>query len=362
MGWITIETPYLFMKDRLIYSILAVVLSLIGDPLFMDNRAHAAENEWISFASDRSGNFEIYSMKTNNGDLRRIPTNLGHEDRRPWFPNLAWAPDGSFLAHTASRDGLKIYVMNTKTREHRRLTDLHREEWSPAISPDGKQIAYVARDHEMNRIYKTDINGADVIALTALGYHGRPAWSPDGKQIAFISSNHDRDKKGGLYVMNNDGKNLRQVPVFAAGTFHNKCAWSPDGKQIAFSISTPQAQRDHLCVIDVSGKNFRQLTQGGPLKEAGNFPLPLPLSLPMIDSPAWSPDGKWIAYVYSDTIFWQTADIYVIDAAGNELGKPLVQGVGMDVSPAWVPEGFLSVSLNAEKQITLWIRLKQTAD
>ena len=56
---------------------------------------------------------------------------------------------------------------------------------------------------------------------------------------------------------------------------------------------------------------------------------------------------------------WQLADIYIIDAEGNGPGKPIVESVGQDLSPAWVPEGFLSVSPGAEKQMTLWGRLKQ---
>ena len=90
------------------------------------------------------------------------------------------------------------------------------------------------------------------------------------------------------------------------------------------------------------------------------FPLPPPARLPKISSPAWSPDGKQIAYVYSDTVLWQTADIYVIDADGNERGAPLVDGVRQELSPMWVPEGFLSVSPSAEKQTTLWGRLKES--
>ena len=364
MRWTRTEITLFFMKGWLIYPILAVALFLIGVLLFIDNGAHAAESEWISFVSDRSGNFDVYIMNTNGGDLHRIPTNLGHEDRRPWFPDLAWAPDGRFLANTAHRDGFKkIYVMDTRTREHRRLTDRHEEEWFPAISPDGKQIAYVARDHEMDRIYKTDANGADVVELTDPGSHGRPAWTPDGGRIAFVSLSHDRGKRG-LYVMNADGKRLRRVPVPAIGTFHNACAWSPDGKQVAFSIYIPQTMRYHLCVIDVDGENFRQLTQGGPILKPmiEEKQLPPRSRLPMIGSPAWSPDGKWIAYVFSDTIFWQTADIYIIGAEGNGRGKPLVKEAGMDVSPVWVSEAFLSVSPNVEKQTTLWGKLKQKAD
>ena len=171
--------------------------------------------------------------------------------------------------------------------------------------------------------------------------------------------------------MDADGRELRRVndqKIQALnGIFQNECAWSPDGKQIAFSIVVPRDNRMHLCVIDANGKNFRQLTQGGPIVKpvivrpaiAGKQPPPT-FPLPEIGSPAWSPDGKRIAYVYSDTILGQTADIYIIDAKGNERGASLVKEAGIDVSPAWVPEGFLSVSPSAEKLMMLWGKLKQT--
>ena len=84
---------------------------------------------------------------------------------------------------------------------------------------------------------------------------------------------------------------------------------------------------------------------------------------PAIYYPAWSPDSKWIFYVFSDDPSpLQSADIFVIDSKGNGRGTPLVKEAGQDLFPAWVPEGFFSVSPSAEKQTTLWSRLKQKAD
>lgn len=359
------------MKRILTYVVLGTVLLLNGSLLFIDNWADAAGRQWISFASSRSGTLDIYIMDTNGGGLRRLTTNLVPKDDSgpPWPPDLTWSPDGRFLAYTSNRDGnFQTYIMDTRTREHQRLTDHDKRELYPAWSPDGKWIAYVAGDPGKSRIYKTDVNGAHPIELTDPGYYGRPAWSPDGKLIAFVSLSHGKvGMRNGLYVMNTNGEKLRRVPDRIGGLFTSRCAWSPDGKLIAFSLHIPQAQRYHLCVIGVDGENFRQLTQGGPIakpliaekRKPVNVPLPL-LPLPEIYSPAWSPDGKRIAYVYSDTILRQTADIYIIDAKGNDRGTPLVKERGIDVSPTWVPEGFLSVSPSAEKQTTLWGRLKQT--
>ena len=352
------------------YVVLGTVLLLSACLLLINNWAHAAGSERISFASNRSRTLDIYIMDTDGEGLRRLATNLVRKaGGPPWPPDLTWSPDGRFLAYTSNRDGnAKTFIMNTRTTEHRRLTDHNERELYPAWSPDGKWIAYVAGDAERSRIYKTDVNGAHPVKLTAPGYYGRPAWSPDGKQIAFVSLSHDKvGMRNGLYVMNANGKRLRRVADRNRGMFTSKCDWSPDGKQIAFSLYIRQTQRYHLCVIDEDGENFRQLTRGDPIvnpliaerQKPVNVQLPR-TPLPEVNSPAWSPDGKRIAYVYSDTILGQTADLYIIDAKGKERGTPLVKEAGIDVSPAWVPEGFLSVSPSTEKQTTLWGRLKQT--
>ena len=363
------------MKRIPTYVMLGTVLLLSGCLLFIANWANAAKSEWISFASNRTGNFDIYVIDTNGENLRNLTDAPSRELEH------AWSPDGRFLAYVSNRDGdFKIYVMDTRTGEHRRLTNHHEKEWAPAWSPDGKWIAFVSRSDEIvppvkfkitSHIYRIDANGANLVQLTDQGKNLRPAWSPDSKQIAFVSYHRGKERKG-LYIMDADGRRLRRVrdqKVQALnGIFQSECAWSPDGKRIAFSIVVPRDKRIHLCVIDVDGKNFRQLTQGGPIVKpvivkpviAGKQPPPT-FPFPEIRQPAWSPDGKQIAYVHSTAFF--KADIYVIDAMGNGRGTPLedagVKDVGRNLSPAWVPEGFLSVSPSVEKLMTLWGELKQ---
>ena len=365
------------MRRTLTYVVLGTALLLSGGLLFTVNWADAANSEWISFTSNRTGNFDIYVVDTNGENLRNL-TNHPARDLEH-----AWSPDGRFLAYVSNRDGdFKIYVMDTRTGEHRRLTDHHESQWAPAWSPNGKWIAFVSRSDEIippvkfkitSHIYRIDANGGNLVQLTDQGKNLRPAWSPDSKQIAFVSYHRGEERKG-LYIMGADGRKLRRVgdqKVQAVnGIFQSECAWSPDGKQIAFSIVVPRDDRMHLCVIDVDGKNFRQLTQGGPILKpviaekpviAGKQPPPT-FPFPGIRQPTWSPDGKQIAYVYSTNFF--SFDIYVIDAMGNGRGMPLVTDAGVkdtgrNLSPAWVPEGFLSVSPSAEKQTTLWGKLKQ---
>lgn len=85
---------------------------------------------------------------------------------------------------------------------------------------------------------------------------------------------------------------------------------------------------------------------------------------------AWSPSGEWIVYRlleileglgpggiarFDDPVLW------VVNTTDNEVGKPIEATRGLAPSYLdWVPEGFLSVSPSAEKQTTLWSRLKQS--
>ena len=68
--------------------------------------------------------------------------------------------------------------------------------------------------------------------------------------------------------MDADGRRLKRIndkEVQALdGIIQGECAWSPDGEQIAFSMVVPRDDRMHLYVIDIDGKNFRQLTQESP--------------------------------------------------------------------------------------------------
>ena len=373
MRWTRIEDSLFLINGGLVYyTMLGTVLFLTGGLLFTANWADAAKRDRISFASNRGGNFDIY-VKDINGEHARNLTNHATNEFGPWagigLPVHTWSPDGRFLAYVSGRGGVfKIYVMDTLTREHRRLTHRREMELAPAWSPDGKWIAFVSHDNERDtEIYKIDVKSGHLVQLTDFGGNEHPAWSPNGKQIAFISISHNRGgKRDGLYIMNADGDRLRRVPNADRGLIGKGCAWSPDGKQITFSVYILNTRREHLCVIDVDGRNFRQLTRGGPIPILGNkkpaFPLLPRPPLPEIGSPAWSPDGKWIAYVYSEKILWQTADIYVIDAAGNGRGKPLVTDGRQNLSPAWVPEGFLSVSPSIGKQTTVWGRLKEKTD
>ncbi len=228
------------------------------------------------------------------------------------------------------------------------LIALKRTNGTPAISPDGRWVAYAVRETNWtDNSYETEIWLAD----TRVAGSGRqltnatksslqPAFSPDGKWLAFIS---DRTDTRQLYRLSLDGG---EAEVLTSGTEGvTAFAWAPDGTRIAYTMTDPvtaamkertekfgeythedrDARMAQLHVIDVRAKASRALTSGAFV--VGSF--------------NWAPDGARLAFdhrVSSDAGMGGTADISLVDAASGQI-TPLVTQAGPDTNPKWSPDG-----------------------
>jgi TolB protein len=211
----------------------------------------------------------------------------------------------------------------------RRLTRGPANEFDPSWSPDGKRIAFrSAPKPGAGNIGRSDIwvvnaDGTGAVNLTKDPdwANWSPAWSPDGKEIAFFST---REDEPGLYVMRPDGSGLRRI--MAGDTEYP--TWSPDSTRIAFmSLGFPPggSSDDYdVYVVNADGAGLKRLTQTPG--ETG--------------FPAWSPDGSAIAYVHDRDPGQFLYDIYLMNADGSGQ-HPITPGAG-DVSydyPDWSPDG-----------------------
>jgi TolB protein len=144
----------------------------------------------------------------------------------------------------------------------------------------------------------------------------QPAWSPDGKRIVFRAAPAGLPGTSSLadvVVINADGSGRKNLT-------HNPRrgnwdpAWSPDGKLIAFGSA------GYVWTMRPDGTRLQRLTRGG-----------------RGESPAWSPDGKRIAFMSSRATGSQY-DIYVMNANGSQIRR-LTSSPGEDGYPAWSPDG-----------------------
>jgi len=236
------------------------------------------------------------------------------------------------------------------------LTNSKTEDSAPACSPDGKKIAFCSnRDGAIN-IYVMDADGKNVAQLTkGITATCFPSWSPDGKKIVFSRYS---GKTNLICIMDSDGGNVKQVGV------GSDPALSPDGNKILFaSLSNGKGFR--VNVMDADGANVKQLTTSENIygwvypawspdgkKIAWADQVNSSLEIFVADSdgknakqlsdlgatntfPVWSPDGKEIVFYHSTS--GGAGMIFIMDANGANLRRVLREEAMMEFRPAWRP-------------------------
>ncbi len=263
----------------------------------------------ITFVSDD----QIWTMNVDGSNQRQLTyrTESGHCNEP------CWSPDGNKIVFESDRDGglWEVYIMNADGSNQTRLTNGPHHKYHPVWSPDGKKIAFVLMNGGPD-IYVINADGSNQTQLTyAHEWDTEPAWSPDSSKIIWVRDIGISDGRFVFLVMNADGSNQTQL-MFPADFWDPKAhvlmpAWSPDGKKIAFSCF-----RD-IYTMKPDGSGWRQLTsQSGQNHD-----------------PAWSPDSKKIVFSSDRDGNWE---LYIMDANGRNETR-LTQTPVDEQYPAWSP-------------------------
>jgi TolB protein len=193
--------------------------------------------------------YEIYRARADGSELIPLTKADGYD------AEATIAPDGR-IAFTSTRDGdLEIYTMNADGSDIRRLTERPGPDGGPFFSFDGKQIAFRGRQLAAGperddyvallkeglwrptqlEIFVMDRDGRNLRQVTRLGgANFAPSWHPDGRRIIFSSNHHNpKGRNFDLFLVNVDGTGLEQVTFNP--TFDGFPMFSPDGKRLAFS-------------------------------------------------------------------------------------------------------------------------------
>jgi Tol biopolymer transport system component len=279
---------------------------------------------WLAISSEpkgifdfENGNSDIYLIRTDGSERTQLTTAPGND----FTP--AWSPDGRQIVFRTTRDGNdEIYVMNADGSNQTNLSRSSTQERSPDWSPDGQQIALASLQGEILDIFvlpihltKTNGNQTDWTNLTgnSLGGDEYPAWSPDGTKIAFHSH---RDGNWEIYVMNADGSEQTRLTHNPGEDTYP--TWSPDGSRLVFNSAT--VGYTNIYVINADGTGLTQLTSD-PAPEY---------------DPSWSPDGSMIAFTRAIDEDPRSAHIYLMQADGSAQTQ-ITDTPASDWNPVWQP-------------------------
>jgi dipeptidyl aminopeptidase/acylaminoacyl peptidase len=117
-------------------------------------------------------------------------------------------PDGRLVFHACRMNACGLASALTNGADFTFLTDSP-DDISPAVSPDGQQIAYTSRQGDNWDVYRVGIKGGEPTRLTTQpGKDGIPVWSPDGAWIAYAS---EVDGRWAIWVMTPDGQDQQQL-------------------------------------------------------------------------------------------------------------------------------------------------------
>lgn len=267
----------------------------------------------------------IYTIRTDGSNETRLTDDVVAEYRSP-----VWSPDGKKIAFASNRDGnYEIYTMDANGANVTRLTitkaDINLSyamNDQPDWSPDGKSIVFTRYDwSSVHDIYLMSPDGSNLTNLTSedwgpISDDFAPRWSPDGKRIAFVSDRLSSGASNTIYIMSPDGAVIESLRNKSKLNIFN-IDWSPDGNRIVFSAMSYEfgGTGSKIYLIDVNSSDTFSLTFGA---DADN-------------NPVWSPDGNVIAYV-------SRGGIHTIIQTGDQIASALLyKDTACQSYPDWQP-------------------------
>jgi Tol biopolymer transport system component len=285
------------------------------------------------------------------------PAGPAPDARRREHPYIAWIVAGvvaiaTFVIGRTVKAPAPTDAAPTFSRVVR-LTTGPAKEIGPAISPDGKWVAYLSNARGPSDVWVKFTAGGDAVNLTASTNldvsggtgQGGPSISPDGTRIAVIAR-----VRGGA-----GGYETWEIPAPLPGVPRKLVdgvglSWSPDGRQITF-IRGGGLAGDALFVADADGTNRREIVKAHDGQH--------------IHWPAWSRDG----YLYvirsfdTTTAGVESAEIYRIDPRGGPL-EPVVSTTRRAMFPAPMPNsnGLIFAANPTAADLSLWWRAPNGAE
>ncbi len=286
--------------------------------------------ERFQSARDLAFNLELISREeSGSGAAVALPAKKG----RPWLiaALVALAVLGVTVLGFLAR-GLRPLAESSSPVELMRLTDFVGMEEFPALSPDGKSVAFTADVGGRRQVWVRLLAGGTPLQVTRDDAdHQYPRWSPDSSSLIYFSPSQEPDGEGKIRQISALGGTAQPLVNSLGGA-----DLSHDGKHIAYFHSN-QGELE-LAVADPDGSNSRKVTA-------------LPSEYNYSDL-RWSPDDQKLGFQRGRTFDY---DVFYVPAEGGS-----IQAITRDGNPlegfAWLPDGSGVVYSSSRGDTVLYLR------
>jgi dipeptidyl aminopeptidase/acylaminoacyl peptidase len=299
------------------------------------------EGQWIAYAMGTVSREE----DKNEERIWMVPAAGGEampltaEDVSSSHPR--WSPDGKYLAFLSARNEGKtqIWLLNRKGGEAQKLTDTPQDVDDFEWSPEGQRLVLVLRDAKPEELEEAKTKEKEKGgAEKDKKAKTAKPWVVDRLQFKQDTIGYLDRRRTHLYVFDLAAKSLTQV---SSGDFDDdEPAWSPDGKRIAFTSNRSLPEPDRTYNTDI-------WIVAADSKDKGAHPTQVTTNPGEDHQAAWSPDGKWIAYSsqLDPKLFeYSTKHIAVVPVpdSGQKPGQAKVLTLALDrmaAKPKFAPDG-----------------------
>jgi Tol biopolymer transport system component len=314
--WVPDGRALMFVSERSGRPAIWKMPRLGGSPVMVIDNAEdpavSPDGSTIAFARREPGGFVRIGVAplANTDDARILtkPDNSLTVHRQP-----AWSPDGRTIVYAAFRD---LWQVSATGSESRRLTFADLADRDPAWSPDGAFIYFSSNREGTRAVWRMPSAGGSPVRLTGgQGPEGQPSVATDGARLVY-STYVDRSNIAMRDVLSGDEQRIDNESV------EYSPALSVDGRTLVFT-SNRWANRIDLWL--------QPLDAWRPARE----PLRLTDHPGSAAHPAFSPDGRWIAYY---RVVQGQRDIWVVPSNGGA-SLQFTNDPAVDIHPDWSPDG-----------------------
>jgi Tol biopolymer transport system component len=333
------------------------------------------DGKTIAFQSYKSGTFHIWAMNPDGSNVRELTSGY-YDDREPQF-----SPDGTQIVFSSDRPpagapagtatgSYNLWVLTLATGKLTEITHVAggTNYYYPTWSPDGQQITFVATNHAIDTVAASGAGPITTLYSDPANTFYSPTWSPDGKSLAYtaldnqgtstqlfvngqaVSGNEDvfafpaRWASNDTLIYAADGKILKRdltsgavetIPFSARVSFNRGSYplkphdFDSTKKQRATGILTPELSPDGRHVVFVALNQLWAMTIGKRPFKLTNDPYAKA-------TPAWSPDGKYLAYSSDRN---GPMAIYIRNMSTGQTRRLTAPFTGAQAKLSWSPDG-----------------------